>query len=561
MYDTMNKFIYGLILVVAVSLLSCSDSATRQNQSMEIAENVMQSNVDSALGILETIDPSELKADSLKARYHYLKAYCHLKGNRSMIGDSLIIFSHNYYRSKDKAKAIRSGTAAAWYKFWVGDPAGALTMLDSIASLPDIPDSIMTETLRLRVLLGASEYQGRPIIPLAKRLITLETDSMRKFESMYMLLAGYEYASEPDSALRIIDTLIDFARKRKLGDKHFLLELERSQLLTEKGRNAESDSLINDIFRKSGPDNGAALILHFQQAVNAINTGNIDRAVSQLAMTDSILTALQGDDETSTIFQSYTNLLHAILDFRHTGKISLIHIAALNNRQSERYNRMKASQWESERAALQQQSKRLALKAESEHKTVVILILSLLALVIAATACWIFMRRRQHEREKEERIEALQKMVEEYKESAESESASGPESSPMRSLMLRHLGIIKMVAQTPTEQNREMLRRISSLEGGETDGALVDWKNIFGIIDTLYDGFYAKLHAKYGDRLTLKEEQIIVLMMAGFSTKEISVITGQTTATIYVRKTSIRKKLGAPEKEDIVAFLRNEGKS
>ena len=249
MYDTMNKFIYGLILVVAVSLLSCSDSATRQNQSMEIAENVMQSNVDSALGILETIDPSELKADSLKARYHYLKAYCHLKGNRSMIGDSLIIFSHNYYRSKDKAKAIRSGTAAAWYKFWVGDPAGALTMLDSIAALPDIPDSIMTETLRLRVLLGASEYQGRPIIPLAKRLIALETDSMRKFESMYMLLAGYEYAFEPDSALRIIDTLIDFARKRKLGDKHFLLELERSQLLTEKGRNAESDSLINDARR------------------------------------------------------------------------------------------------------------------------------------------------------------------------------------------------------------------------------------------------------------------------------------------------------------------------
>ena len=52
-----------------------------------------------------------------------------------------------------------------------------------------------------------------------------------------------------------------------------------------------------------------------------------------------------------------------------------------------------------------------------------------------------------------------------------------------------------------------------------------------------------------------------MLMMAGFSTKEISVITGQTTATIYVRKTSIRKKLGAPEKEDIIAFLRNEGKS
>ena len=102
-----------------------------------------------------------------------------------------------------------------------------------------------------------------------------------------------------------------------------------------------------------------------------------------------------------------------------------------------------------------------------------------------------------------------------------------------------------------------MLRKISSIEG-ETNGELVDWANVFEIIDNLYSGFYGKLHGKYGDALTLKEEQIIVLMVVGFSTKEISVITGQTTSTVYVRKTSIRKKLGVPEKEDIVRFLLDE---
>lgn len=50
-------------------------------------------------------------------------------------------------------------------------------------------------------------------------------------------------------------------------------------------------------------------------------------------------------------------------------------------------------------------------------------------------------------------------------------------------------------------------------------------------------------------------------MVAGFSTKEISVITGQTTSTIYVRKSSIRKKLGMPEKDDIVGFLLNQAKN
>ncbi|WP_290395625.1 LuxR C-terminal-related transcriptional regulator, partial [uncultured Duncaniella sp.] len=127
----------------------------------------------------------------------------------------------------------------------------------------------------------------------------------------------------------------------------------------------------------------------------------------------------------------------------------------------------------------------------------------------------------------------------------------------LRRAMLQQLGIIKMVAETPTEQNREMLRKISSI-GSDTNGALVNWKNVYEIIDNLYSGFYSLLHERYGNVLTEKEEQIIVLMIAGFSTKEISVITSQTTATIYVRKSSVRKKLGVPEKEDIVAFLRHE---
>ena len=238
-----------------------------------------------------------------------------------------------------------------------------------------------------------------------------------------------------------------------------------------------------------------------------------------------------------------------------------MHINGLNNRQSERFNRLEASRWESERGALRQQNRALALKAESEHKTVVILIIGIVALLVVAGAFWVVITRRQRERENEERIEALQKMVDEYK--SVPSAAQEPEikdSSALRSVMLKQLGIIKMVAETPTEQNREMLRKISSIDG-ETNGELVDWENLYKITDNLYSGFHATLHNRYGDVLSQKEEQIIVLMVAGFSTKEISVITGQTTSTIYVRKSSIRKKLGMPEKDDIVGFLLNQAKN
>lgn len=549
----MKSKLFILITIIVLSMASCSRPELKHTKEIDEIEKLMLTNTDSALSMLDAIYPSELKEDSAKAKYHYLKAYGHMKRNRSMIADSMISFAHNYYRGKDIVKDIRSGMAMAWYKFWVGDTPGAIAMLDSLASLPNVPDSIMVQTLRVRTLLGAAEYQGKPLIPMAKRLMNLE-DSMKNMGAKYMLVEAYEYAGEIDSALFLTDELIDFARKNNLGDRHFQFTLEKAELLTELGRNAESDALINYLFQHSGHDNGAADVLHYQYAVNALNTGNLSSASRHLAIADSFATKLRGDDPN---FSNYSNLLHTLIDFKQSGRLTMRQIAGANNRQSERYNRMKASQWESERGALLQESRALALKAESEHKTVIILIISIIALLIAAGAAWFIIIRRQRERDNEERIEALQKMVDEYRSSPSTNEHTPTNSMALRSAMLKQLGIIKMVAETPTEQNREMLRKISSIDG-ETNGELVDWKKVFEIIDNLYSGFYNRLHSRYGDMLSLKEEQIIALMAAGFSTKEISVITGQTTSTIYVRKTSIRKKLGVPEKEDIVNFLLNQ---
>ena len=562
--------------LAVLGIASCSKTMSRYDEDIDRAEKLMQSNPDSALGILDAIDPSELKQDSLRAKYHYLKGYGHLTSNRSMIGDSLIHVAHEYYRGKDVVRDVRSGMALAWYRFWTGDTPGAIAMLDSLAELHDVPDSLMAQTLRIRVLLGASEYQGQEIIQLAKRLCQLETDSLRQIEAKYMLMGGYLYAGKVDSALNIETELIDYARRHNLGDWEFQYAVERAQLLSEAGREVESDSLIGEIFRKAGPENGGADLLHFQYALNALNRGDVSRAVSHIAVADSLADKLRGDDD--SYFRSYSNMLHAMVDFKRTGRVKLIQITGVNNRQNERFNRMKASQWESERGALRQQNRALALKAESDHKTVIILVISLVALIVSAGAIWIIRTRRHRERENEERIEALQKMVNEYK--AMTEQAQDPkteseeikdsetgtnetttveikDSSALRSAMLRQLGIIRMVAETPTEQNREMLRRISSIEGN-IGREPVDWGNVFEIIDNLYSGFYSKLHERHGDELSLKEEQIIALMVADFSTKEISVITGQTTSTIYVRKSSIRKKLGVPEKEDIVRFLQED---
>lgn len=549
----MRNVFYIVFAVIAVWAASCSDSVSRYNEDLNVAEKLLHSNTDSAMAILDGIDPSNLKIDSLRAKYYYLHAFGHMRQNRSMIGDSLLAFAHNYYSGKDIVRDIRTGTAYAWYKFWVGDTPGAIAMLDSIVGLSNVPDSLLAPTLRVRVLLGASEYQGETLIPFAKRLVTVESDTLRQIEAKYMLLSAYEYAEKLDSALLLTEELIEYARYNRWGDKQFIFELEQAQILGEMGRTEQSNEVVEGMFKKSSPDNGAADYLHIQLAMNALNSGNLKLATKELAVADSFAVEFRKEDY--SYYRSYSNLLRTMIDFKQNGKMKLGHVTGLTNRQQERYNRAKASQWESERSALQQQSRALALKAESQHKTVVILVIALFAFLIMVCAGWIIRQRRLRERENEERAEALQKMVDELKSAPAPMQADVHTPEALRRAMLQQLGIIKMVAETPTEQNREMLRKISSIES-DTDGELVNWNNVFDLINTLYSGFYYKLQASYGEVLSPKEKQIIVLMVAGFSTKEISVITGQTTSTIYVRKTSIRKKLGVPEKEDIVTFLR-----
>ncbi|MBD5296362.1 MAG: helix-turn-helix transcriptional regulator [Bacteroides sp.] len=551
----MRQTLYVILAVIALSIASCSDLADRFDKEINEAEKIMQDNPDSAMTMLDRIDPSYLKADSLRAKYYYLLAFGHMKQNRSMIGDSLIVFAHKYYNGKDVVKDVRSGTAYAWYKFWVGDTPGAIAMLDSIVSLSNVPDSLVAPTLRIRVLLGVSEYQGETLIPFAKRLVAIESDTLRQIEAKYMLLSAYENTEKLDSALLLSEELIDYARSHKWGDKQFMFELEQAQILGEMGRTDESNRVVEGIFRNSSPDNGAADYLHLQLALNALNSGNLSLATKELAIADSFAVEFRKEDD--TYYRSYSNLLRTMIDFKQNGKMKLGHVNGFNNRQQERYNRAKASQWESERSALQQQSRALALKTESQHKTVVILVIALFALIIVVSAVWIIRQRRLRERENEERAEALQKMVDELKSAPDPKPTEGHTPEALRRAMLQQLGIIKMVAETPTEQNREMLRKISSIES-DTQGELVNWDNVYEVINTLYSGFYDRLRSDYGELLSPKETQIIVLMVAGFSTKEISVITGQTTSTIYVRKSSIRKKLGVPEKEDIVAFLREK---
>lgn len=161
--------------------------------------------------------------------------------------------------------------------------------------------------------------------------------------------------------------------------------------------------------------------------------------------------------------------------------------------------------------------------------------------------------------EAEDRVDTLTRMLSEAEkadEKVDTEQSKTEDDAFFKKILLQQLGIIRLVASTPTNQNQALLKRISGIGGGEIPtNSLLVWSDLYPVIDRLYDNFHARIISSHGDTLTEKEIQICCLLCAGFSTKEIGVVTGQSDATIYVRKTSIRKKIGAAEGQDIVACI------
>ena len=533
-------------LIIVLECISCKKTYSEQ---ISYAELITEQFPDSALSLLEQIDPTELKDDSTKAKYHFLIGSIHDKQGRLLSSDSLIRFSAEYYKDKDLALAIKSATLSALYDYSIGNSKEAIYKLDSLVNIPSLPDSLVMHPLRKRAFLGTKIFDGRKNRKNLLKLISLESEKGGRDLYKFWLHLDYLFNGENNSALIVLDELIEDSKLKEDRLKEFDYEYEKIGVLEEMGKYPESLELAEKLIINP-QSNPLKHYIYLWKSIALFNQGNKDQAVKELTKADSC--ALEISDPEKAYYNIFSNLLKEVIEYDETGKLNILRMALVNNSQKDNLFRIQKIQQESEQSALKLENKRLMLKAKNERQTSIIIVIVLTGLLITGLSIWYALNKKNKTIEAEEKAEVLNKMIDELKQS----NSFSYDQNTIRRTMLQHIGIIKMVAETPTEQNRKMLQRISSIES-DTKGSLINWENLYGVIDNLYSGFYSNLHSVYGNVLSDKEEQIIILMMASFSTKEISVITGLTTSTIYVRKTSIRKKLNLTEKQDIIEFLRS----
>lgn len=539
-----------LLILVAFIAACIGVSCSHSQQNAKIisdAERIVDEYPDSALNMLEAIDPAEFTIDSVRAKYYYMMAFAHDEQNRVAFSDSLISFSDEFYRGKDLKRSIRSATLLASYKFRIGERATALEILDSLSSLKDVPDSLLIDPLSKQVQLMAYDDDNEMYI---RRLMAIDKSPDRQSQYKFWLYFALLFNGKSDEALDVMNDLINSTTAEDESKQRFVYEYEKLDVLIELRKFEESvqraDSLIN-----SGTDESATPYILLWKSLAKLNMHDFAGSADELSKADSLALDIPTDER--RYFNSFAHIIGTVLDYQRTGKVSFLPFAKIYNSQRDNLFDAQYLQQEATQRALEIENQRLILKSKNDRQTAMIIIIVLVALIVSGALLWYALKRKRKALEVLERNEILQRLVDESKSSQKDSSSN----EILRRAMLQQLGIIKMVAETPTQQNREMLRKLSSVES-DTDASLVNWESVYGMIDNLYSGFYSRLHKRHGSILTDKEEQIIALIVAGFSTKEISVITGQTAATIYVRKSSVRKKLGVAEKEDIVAFLRQE---
>ncbi len=549
------RLIEIFIICLISTLLSCNG-----NQSEDIisdTDTLLVNDPKQVIAILDSLEQvSSLKE---KERMHLIwnRALAYQALGLSLAEDDLLMEAIIYYRREDEKQAD-SYLLEASYLNWKGKEEDAIRAIDK--GLTEISDSL--KRVQLMVAKATILEHQRKYKQAAGVLEETLTYGMPKRESAilnYKLGVNLSLVGDRHSEY-YYDNGIRLAAES--GDTAVVCEIMRNyaDYLANTGQYRRSNDMFYQIGRMM-PQVAKLSAIQMSMAGNYINLHRLDSARicnDRAFKSEEELNALGFADIARRAVIEQERYL---LDY-NTGKpASYVKFARYcdsiaadmqakentSTRRQEAKNRLLAVNYE--------------LKLDQQRMRYMLLV-SVLMLIGGCIGGYLYYRNRiQRLAEADNRIDTLTRMLEDTQVSITEkpqlhEQDKYEDDSFFKKILLQQLGIIRLVASTPTNQNQALLKRISGIGGGEipTDSLLV-WPDLYPVIDRLYDNFYTRLMNLYGGELTGKEVQICCLLCAGFSTKEIGVVTQQSDATIYVRKTAIRKKIGATEGQDIVACI------
>lgn len=543
------------ICLIAFLLAACGG---HQQQSMITdTDRMLEENPQRALAVLDSLENLGSLSDKEQMHLVWNRAKAHQALGMSLAEDEQLPEAIAHYRM-DADKQADSYLLEASYLKWTGREVEAVSAIDrGLAAITDPTKRVQLLTAKADILEHLRQY-GKAAVVLKEALGHASPKHERALLN-YKIGVNLSLTGNGQSE-RFFDESIRLATEN--GDTAMACEFLRNyaDYLANNGQYSRSNDMYYQIGRMMPQMSGLSAI-QMAMAGNYINLHRLDSA--------RICNERAIKSEAELEAQGYANIARRavieqerfLLDYTSGKPASYVDFARYcdsltsdmlmkentSTRRLETKSRLQAANYEL----------RLGKQRMGWMLSVAVLLLA-----VGGVGGYLYYRNRvQRMAEAEDRIDTLTRMLADAQtvlaaETVEQELPKTDDDAFFKKILLQQLGIIRLVASMPTSQNQALLKRISGISGGEIPThSLLVWSDLYPVIDRLYDNFHTRLMELYGDALTEKEVQICCLLCAGFSTKEIGVITQQSDATIYVRKTSIRKKIGAAEGQDIVACV------
>lgn len=543
------------IICLISTLFSCN--RYQSEDLISDTDTLLVNNPKQAIAILDSLE--QVSSLNEKERTHLVwnRALAYQTLGLSLAEDDQLMEAIIYYRTENE-KQEDSYLLEASYLNWNGKEEDAVRAIDNgLAKISNSTKRVRLLVAKADILEHLSKYDQA-----ASALKEAFTYGMSKRESAilsYKLGVNLSLQGDRHSEY-YYDKGIRLAAEN--GDTAIACEIMRNyaDYLANNGQYSRS----NDMFYQIGqmmPQVAKLSAIQMSMAGNYINLHRLDSARICNGKAVKSEEELKAHGFADIARRAVIEQEKFLLDYTSGKPVSYVEFARYcdsitadmqakentSTRRQESRNRLQAVNYE--------------LKLDQQRMGYMLLVVVLL-LIGGSVGGYLYYRNRiQRLAEAEDRVDTLTRMLEEAQASITEDSplhnqANKEDDSFFKKILLQQLGIIRLVASTPTNQNQALLKRISGISGGEIPtNSLLVWSDLYIVIDRLYDNFYTRLIDHSGNALTEKEVQICCLLCAGFSTKEISVITQQSDATIYVRKTAIRKKIGAAEGQDIVSCV------
>ena len=554
----MRNILYICIMLLGIMCFVGCNDCHGNKKLLAQTDSLLQSRPDSALKLLNSIEKDVGFSEAEWMQFVWNCAQARYRMGMSLAEDSLLPEAIHYYRErKDSSRMLDGYLLEASYYKWMKQEE---RMDEAIENGLDYAIARKDTFWLLLFYRGKAEvaYQRNDhsqvielmekILQYADKLSVRERSSV--FYNLGLNMALINHPSSSDYFERSIDMAL--AAADTASACHYMRNYATA--LANNREYVKSNDLLRRVKRLM-PAVGNHVMLQITFAENFLNLHQLDSARYYWNQAWANEQNHGGDKAEGFSVRSALVQLKTVLDYTSGTPLDIITFGRFADsvRVEMRDQNSVIEQQLETKNNLQRLNYELIIKRQKTRMYSVLVAVLLVGVLLSLS--FYIRNRRKRLAEAEERIDTLTRLLEDAQKASDNQEENSD--AFFKKLLLQQLGIIRLVANTPTSQSQALLKLISGISNKEIPvEGLLAWADLYPVIDRLYDGFYSRMVERFGQLLSDKEVQICCLLCAGFSTKEIGVVTQQTSATIYVRKTSIRKKINAGEKQDIVECIR-----